>query len=134
MFFEYSSFVLFADFPSLLSLRTLLGSGGSSPTFRFLLNYGQRGFKKYPGPECPGREGSLLRIKFYDQLLLDVLRNAFTLRVHYISTLEFFFVYFNPVDALTLRASHTSDVGIGLALRLQFDNVTSFQAERRDVY
>ena len=76
----------------------------------------------------------LLRIQFYNQLLLDVLRNRVTLWMSHVSTLTFLLIPVHPVDLWILSADSTGDVIVCLALWLQLNNVSWLHAVRRNVH
>src|SRR4051812_43812540 len=71
---------------------------------------------------CSSPPSLLLGIQFHDQLLLDVLRNALTLRVCKVCALHVFFTPLHPVDTRVLAADHAGNGYIGFALGLQLYN------------
>lgn len=75
----------------------------------------------------------LLRVQFYDQLFLDVFRNALSLRISNEYTFHFFLVPIQPAEFRIFSTDNAGQCRIVCGFILQADNVSWFQLERRSV-
>jgi hypothetical protein len=76
----------------------------------------------------------LLTIQLNNQLLLNVLRNAFPLWISYESTCHFSFVPVELVKLLVLTAEYAGNSHIGFVFFFNTDHITGFQLIRRNVH
>jgi len=81
-----------------------------------------------------GRQMLLLAVKFYDQLLLDVFRNTFTLWISDESSFELCFVPIQPAEFRVLTTYHAGDRSALAAAFFDGDYITGFQLVGRNVH
>src|ERR1044072_3680571 len=82
----------------------------------------------------PIADSRLLAIQLNNQLLLNVLRNAFTLWISYESTAHLSFVPVEPAELSVLTAEYAGNSCVSFIFFFNADDITRFQLIRRNVH